>query len=260
MGGGAPAIDRLPLFHDIRGRPVLVLGTGEAAEAKRRLVRDAGGVPVDRPDGTTRLAFVALDDGAEEAAARLRAEGLLVNVVDRPELCDMTVPAVVDRSPVLVAIGTGGASASLAKALKERLELLLPRSLGPLALAIRAARAEAGTTAAERRAFWAARLAPGAPLDPLAEHPDPRAAIAAGPAATAEARLHGLDLPRDPEELTLRQLRLLQQADRIVCHAPLPPAVLALVRRDAARLDAVPRPVPPGLTLLLRPAPGPASA
>src|SRR3546814_14222183 len=76
-----------------------------------------------------RLAFVALADEAEARAAAeaLRARGLLVNVVDRPDLCDFTTPAIVDRAPVTIAIGTGGASAGLAKAIRQRVEALLDR-------------------------------------------------------------------------------------------------------------------------------------
>jgi uroporphyrin-III C-methyltransferase/precorrin-2 dehydrogenase/sirohydrochlorin ferrochelatase len=232
----------------------VVQGAGEAAEAKRRLVREAGGIPVAEPTPEARIAFLALEEGAEAAAGSLRARGLLVNVVDRPELCDITVPAVVDRAPVLVAIGTGGASASLAKALKERLELLLPPALGRLARAMRAARPAAGETPAERRAFWAALLAPGAPLDPLQPHDDPEAVIAAhgraGPAAAP--RLDAIDLPEDPDRLTLAELRLLHQADTLVAPAGTPAAVLALARRDAVRLAALPAPLPPGRTVLLR--------
>ena len=115
----------LPLFHGIAGKPVIVLGEGDAAVAKRRLVERAGGVPVGEADGEARLAFVALDE-PEAAAARLKARGLLVNVPDRPDLCDFTVPSVLDRDPVLIAVGTGGASAGLAKHLRLRLEALLP--------------------------------------------------------------------------------------------------------------------------------------
>ncbi|MBC8073645.1 MAG: HRDC domain-containing protein, partial [Deltaproteobacteria bacterium] len=102
------------------------VGTGEAADAKRRLIEAAGGVVVAVPEPGVQIAFVALEDAGEAAAAavRLRGLGMVVNVVDRPALCDFTVPAIVDRSPVIVAVGTGGASASLAKALRERFEAL----------------------------------------------------------------------------------------------------------------------------------------
>ena len=129
----------LPLFHRIAGQPVIVLGDGAAAEAKARLVERAGGIVVGEGDLAARLAFIS-KDAPEAAAARLRARGVLVNVADRPELCDFTLPSVLERGPVVVAVSTGGASAGLAKALRLRLETLLPASLGTLAEALAAAR------------------------------------------------------------------------------------------------------------------------
>ncbi|MBX9727650.1 MAG: siroheme synthase, partial [Sphingopyxis sp.] len=124
----------LPVFVRLSGRPVILLGDGEAAAAKRRLLERAGAVITDDENAEAALAVVALDgEAADAAAARLKARGLLVNVVDRPELCDFTTPAIVDRDPVLIAIGTGGASAGLAKALRQRLEALLPPWLGGIA-------------------------------------------------------------------------------------------------------------------------------
>lgn len=234
-------MESLPLFHRLTGQPVLVLGDGEAAAAKARLVAEAGGVAVQAVGDGVRLAFVALEDGAEAAAAELRAQGLLVNVVDRPELCDFTVPAIVDRTPVLVAIGTGGASASLSKALKERLELWLPATLGGLAAAIRQARAAVGAVhrnVPARRDFWTRVLAPGGRLDPLVPQPDPVAAIAEAlsGAGGAEDRLDEIRIGSNgADALTLRELRLMAQADLVVHEAAVPAEVLALVRRDAAR-------------------------
>jgi len=227
----------LPLFHRIAGQPVLVLGDGEAADAKARLVAEAGGRVVQAVEPGTRLAFVALEEGAEAEAARLKALGLLVNVVDRPALCDFTVPAIVDRSPVLVAVGTGGASASLSKALKERLEILLPAGLGRLAAAIAAAREKVAAvhgTVPARRAFWTRALVTGGPLDPLVEHAvvciDPGSLDAAG------SREDVIAVGKDGADgLTLRQLRMLAQADLIVHPADMAADVLALARRDAAR-------------------------
>src|SRR5690606_14609460 len=129
-----------------------------------------GGIPVGEGDAQARLAFVALAQ-PEEAATRLRARGLLVNVPDRPDLCDFTVPSVLDRDPVLVAVGTGGASAGLAKHLRLRLEALLPADLGALAEALYRARDALRARfpkAAERRRALDAALGPGGPLDPLA--------------------------------------------------------------------------------------------
>jgi uroporphyrin-III C-methyltransferase/precorrin-2 dehydrogenase/sirohydrochlorin ferrochelatase len=234
-------MDSLPLFHRLEGRPVLVLGDGEAAAAKARLVEEAGGTVVrERVDGV-RLAFVALEDGAEGAADDLRGGGLLVNVVDRPELCDFTVPALVDRTPVLVAIGTGGASASLSKALKERMEVWLPASLGALAAAIRGARTAVAAvhgTVPARRDFWTRVLAPGGALDPLVPHEDAIGGIADALAGGggAEDRLDEILVGEGgADALTLRELRLMAQADLVLHEAGVPGEVLALVRRDAAR-------------------------
>ncbi len=206
-----------------------------------------------------RLGFVALDDADAAAgiAADLRARGLLVNVVDRPALCDFTVPAIVDRDPVLVAIGTGGASASLAKALRERLEAWLPAGLGGLASAIFAARSTIATvapTVPDRRRLWDQALAAGGPLDVLAEHADPVAAVAAltGSAETpvplpaVADRLDTIVLTSpDPDDLTLRQLRTMAQADTVFHAAGVPATLLDRARRDAVRVCGNPPQVLP---------------
>ena len=129
---------QLPVFLNLSGRTVVLVGEGEAADAKARLIARAGGRVVAAWEDGAALAFVALDDAAEArtAAEALRARGLLVNVVDRPELCDFTTPAIIDRNPVTIAIGTGGASAGLAKAVRQRIEALLPSRLGALASAL----------------------------------------------------------------------------------------------------------------------------
>lgn len=129
----------LPLFHRISGRPVIVAGEGDMGEAKARLVERAGGLVVGPDNPEARLAFVAMAE-PDELAARLKARGLLVNVADRPDLCDFTLPSVLERGDVLVAVSTGGASAGLAKVLRLRLEALLPASLGALATALAGAR------------------------------------------------------------------------------------------------------------------------
>ena len=234
-------MESLPLFHRLTGAPVLVLGGGEAAAAKARLVEEAGGTVVREMADGVRLAFVALEDGAEAVADELRAAGLLVNVVDRPELCDFTVPALVDRTPVLVAIGTGGASASLSKALKERLEVWLPGTLGALATAIRGARTAVASvhgTVPARRDFWTRVLAPGGALDPLVPHKDPVGAIsdALAGGGGAENRLDDILIGEGgADALTLRELRLMAQADLVLHEGGVPSDVLALIRRDAAR-------------------------
>ena len=133
----------LPLMMRLAGKPVILLGEGPAADAKRRLLERAGAGIVDE-SGAARLAIVAIEDSAEaeSAVARLRARGVLVNAVDRLALCDFTLPAIIDRDPVLIAIGTGGASAGLAAALRQRFEAMLPAGVGRLADALHAQDAE----------------------------------------------------------------------------------------------------------------------
>ena len=261
-------IASLPLFHQIAGQSVLVLGEGPAAEPKRRLVERAGGVIIDdlarAIDEGVRLAFIAYEDAGacEVAAINARCAGMLVNVVDRPELCDFTTPSILDRDPLLVAIGTGGASAGLAKHVRLRLERVLPATLGTLAKALEAARPALRARfaeGAERRRAVDAALREGGPLDPF----DPTAhekvaAWVAGDAAARAGQLTELTLTSaDPEDLTLRQARLLGEADVLLLDGAVPPAILARARADAARLvwdeaASEQAPASSGLTLLLR--------
>ena len=252
-------IASLPLFHRIAGQPVIVLGEGDGAEAKRRLVERAGGLVAGEADARARLAFVALD-APEEAVARLRARGVLVNAVDRPDLCDFTVPAILDRAPVLLAIGTGGASAGLAKALRLRLEALLPPALGRLAQALGESRGHLRRRwpdAGERRRALDSALGEGGALDPL--RADSVARLGAWLANGDEAATDALSEIRlrsdDPEDLTLREARLLGSADVLAHEADVPAAVLDRARADAARVVLArgePPPQQPGLVIVLR--------
>ncbi|MEO6040583.1 MAG: NAD(P)-dependent oxidoreductase [Croceibacterium sp.] len=252
----------LPLFHCVAGQPVIVLGQGPAADAKRRLVERAGAHPVGEDDAAARLAFVALDE-PEPAVLRLRARGVLVNVVDRPELCDFTVPSLVERDPLLVAVGTAGASAGLAKHIRLRLERVLPAGLGALAEALYSARAELRARfpdAADRRRALDAALAEGGPLDPLAEGADARVdSWLEHPDAPEAPALAEFTLASDdPDDLTLRQARLLGMADAILFEPGIATAILDRARADAVRV-ALPLAgeMPPGAVLILRRGRGP---
>lgn len=250
------SLHSLPLFVRLAGKPVILLGSGAAAEAKRRLLKRAGAIVVeDHPDA--RLAIVAIEDEAQARAAveRLRARGLLINAVDRPDWCDITMPAIIDRDPVLVAIGTGGASAGLAGALRQRLEAMLPAALGGLARGLFAAREAMRTRypddGARRRALGAA-LGDGGALDPMASDADAVARWleddAATPARRETIRLHS----PDPDELTLREARWLGQADRVYHGPHVAAAILDRARADAERIcGAAPAAPQPGLTVLL---------
>jgi len=243
----------LPIFVDLRGRPIVLVGNGEAAEAKRRLVERAGGIVVGEENEEARIGFVALDDedAAEDVAHRLRARGLLINVADRPALCDFTLPAIVDRDPVLIAIGTGGRSAGLAKALRQRLETLLPARLGTLAEALFGAREAIRRRwpgAGERRRAIDAGLAEGALLDPLGDAAaDSIERWLAADGVSATDQLVTIRLrSADPDALTLGEARLLGQADRIFHRPDVPAAILTRARADAAREPCDAPPACPG--------------
>jgi len=254
----------LPLFHRIDGQPVIVLGEGEAALPKRRLVERAGArVISDLQQGIdegARLAFIAHNDAdmCQSDAIRLRGAGLLVNVVDRPELCDFTTPSLLERDPVLIAIGTSGASAGLAKHVRLRLEALLPSTLGKLAEALFAARASLRRLypdgAARRRALDLALQQDG-PLDPLDENSANKVEIWLEGAGEVEtSAVHEILISSDDaDDLTLRQARLLGMADVIVAEPGIAAQILERSRADAARL---PHPhkgdLPPGLVVILR--------
>lgn len=250
----------LPLFHRVAGKRVVVLGDGEMAAAKRRLVERAGGICCGEEDETARLAFVAIEDAgeAEATAARLKARGLMVNVADRPELCNFTLPSLLERGDVLVAVSTGGASAGLAKQLRLRLEALLPHSLGKLARGLAdardALRRRWPDATARRRALDAA-LVQGGPLDPLADGSAERiqAWLAQPDARVPSQTVEIVVTSDDPDDLTLRQARLLGEADTILLDGDIAEGILSRARADAARrslgsADAQRA----GLTLVLR--------
>ncbi len=249
----------LPVFVRLQGRPVILLGEGDAATAKRQLLVRAGAEIVGE-EAQAALAIVAIDDEdqAQAAIARLKARGVLVNAVDRADDCDFTLPAIIDRDPVLIAIGTGGASAGLAKALRQRLEHVLPQSLGALADAMRAGKATLRLrwpSARDRRNAIDAALETGGPLDlfkPFSETGFD--AWLDAPDAPPESGLRTFIIQTDdPDKLTLEQARLLGQADLIV-HSPMvSPEILARGRADAVRIEAEtpPDPLPTGLTVHL---------
>jgi uroporphyrin-III C-methyltransferase/precorrin-2 dehydrogenase/sirohydrochlorin ferrochelatase len=253
------SLTALPLFVKLAGRPVILIGEGDAADAKRRLLERAGARIVDESHGAA-LAIVALAE-PEVTVERLRARGVLVNTVDRPELCDFTLPAIVDRDPVLVAIGTGGVSAGLAAALRQRLETLLPARLGELAWGLNLARGQMRERwpAEERRRLLGDALAPGGALDPMREH-DAEAVtlwLTAGPALPEPRLLRFVLTSPDPDDLTLRQARALAAAERIFHRGDVPTPILDRARADAVRIlcDAAPADPGPGLSVDLAMAP-----
>lgn len=246
----------LPIFVRLAGRNVILVGDGEAADAKRRLLDRAGAVVVGE-GSKAALAIVAIEDDAEAeaAVARLKARGILVNAVDRAALCDFTLPAIVDRDPVLIAIGSGGASAGLAKALRQRLEAILPQSLGQLAEGLFAARTALRSKfpdgAARRQAIDAA-LGEGGVLDPFVEAGDVAAWLALHQPETPDRTETLVLTSTDPDDLTLRQARQLASATTIYHAADVPSAIQNRARADATWvLGNAPETPGAGLTLII---------
>ncbi len=249
----------LPVFLRLKGRPVILLGEGDGADAKRRLLKRAG-AKIVAEEAQAALAIVAIEDEdeAEAAIARLKARGILVNAVDRSVHCDFTIPAIIDRDPVLIAIGTSGASAGLAKALRQRLEPLLPQSLGNLAMALHDSRQRIQKrwpdAAARRRAIDLA-LDRFGPLDLLRKYSKLRfdnwlkAPDAVGPSGLKSCFI----ISDDPDDLTLEQARWLGQADVIYYPVEIAPAILNRARADAIRVEAKrpPNKLPAGLIVHL---------
>ncbi len=249
----------LPIFVRLRDRPVILLGDGEAADAKRRLLERAQAQIIGE-DGQAALAVVAIEDDAEAEAAiaRLKARGILVNAVDRAAACDFTLPAIVDRDPVIIAIGTGGASAGLAKALRQRLEAMIPAGLGAVARTLgtsRTALRQRWPNGADRRRAIDSAFEEGGPLDPFgaADETSVTQWLAdAGGGATARFH-HVVVTSNDPDDLSIRTARLLAQADLVLHQAAVAPAVLNRARADAQRTqcETAPDAPPPGMTVFV---------
>ncbi len=264
-----------PMFIDVAGRTIVIVGGEEQAAQKARLALKTEAEIVFVADAlepelaelvrrgrARRAPFQALGDtlsaarfafiatgcaGADAAAAAVaKSKGVLVNVVDRPELCDLTTPAIVDRDPVVVAIGTEGTAPVLARQVKTRIEEMLEPRLGELAaLAGRLRAAVARRIPRERRrAFWRWVFSDG----PRKAFADGRETEAAGEikraietGAAAIGRREGFVSlvgagPGAPDLITLRGVQRLQEADVIFYDRLVAPDILELARRDAERI------------------------
>lgn len=271
-------MDYFPIFLRIAGQPVVVIGGGEVAARKIALLQRAGAqltviapqlceslqqraqrgelqhrAEAFRPDHLdgVRLVVAATDSRETNAWVSRSAESrnIPVNVVDDRELSRFIMPAIVDRSPVIVAIGSSGDAPVLTRRLREKIEALLPESLGTLARLSGTLRnkvkQQVGNADARRR-FWERFFDGDIAADVLAGRETQaqqsiEQAIDAGlqqePAAVpvGEVALVGAG-PGDPGLLTLRALRVMQNADVVVYDRLVSDAVLDLVRRDAERI------------------------
>lgn len=267
-------MDYLPVCLDVQGRRCVVVGGGDVALRKTDLLRSAGAlVHVVSPDLCSELAKQAAS-GAISYAARsftpmdvegavlviaatdepginrrvsesAKTRGIPVNVVDQPELCTFVMPAVIDRSPILVAISTGATSPVLARLLRSRLESFIPARIGLLARLAGEFRDRVKQRFGDvraRRVFWE-RMFQGRVAE-LALSGDVVSArrLLSGAVDSAENCERAGEVylvgagPGDPDLLTFRALRLMQQADVVVYDHLVGDGILDMVRRDAHRI------------------------
>ncbi|WP_421219030.1 siroheme synthase CysG [Aeromonas jandaei] len=266
-------MDYLPIFCRLDNKPVLLVGGGEVAERKARLLLDAGAhLTVVAPELDPELAELAANGSIEWLAGEFAPQQLtgkwlvvaatdrrevnalvyqsanqariFANVVDDPKRSSFIMPSIIDRSPLMVAISSGGKAPVLARLLREKLEALLPQHLGAVATFAGSLRERVKARFAsmgERRRFWERLLG----ADRLGQ------ALARGDSASAHQLADNLFAdesyssgevvlvgagPGDPGLLTLHALRQMQQADVVVYDRLVSDEVMALVRRDAKRI------------------------
>lgn len=268
-------MDTLPVFLRVQGKRAAVVGGGSAAARRAetliragakvtvfatalddefRALRDARFAHVAREPTledieACALCYVASGDGEADAriGAAIRGAGALINVADQPELCDFIAPSIVDRSPLVIAISTGGASPMLGRLIRARLESTIPAAYGRLAAFVGRARGAVGArlaTTQARRRFWERVLeGPIAEMVLANNEAEADAALigeiereAAGQVApSGEVYLVGAG-PGDADLLTFRALRLMQKADVVLYDRLVSPGVVDLVRREAERI------------------------
>ena len=273
-------MEHLPVFLQLRSRPVVIVGGGPVAARKAELLlrcgarlsvvapelaeelrkrSDAGELthvsarfdPAHLDDAELVIAATSQREVNAAVSRAARERRIPVNVVDDPELSTFIFPAIIDRSPLVVAVSSGGHAPVLARRLREQLEALLPAKLGALARFMGERRKAVATAlrAAARRPFWE-RIVAGSvgsrvlagdeagaqkafERELYASHLT--ASTATGGRGLGEVYLIGAG-PGDPDLLTLRALQLLQQADVVLYDRLVPEAVLERARREARRV------------------------
>ena len=266
-------MDHLPIFCQLRNRPCLLVGGGDVAERKARLLMEAGAiVTVNALDFTPQfqvwaeqgmlrlaagafdarlldtcwLAIAATDDDAvnQQVSDAAEARRIFCNVVDAPKQASFIMPSIIDRSPLMVAVSSGGTSPVLARLLREKLEALLPQHIGELARYagnLRKRVKETFATMSERRRFWEKLFVNDRLAQSLANDDQPNVADITETLFSEPLENHGEVVlvgagPGDPGLLTLKGLQQIQQADIVVYDRLVSDEIMNLVRRDADRV------------------------
>jgi len=263
-------MDFLPIFLNVKSKLCVVVGGGEVAHRKASVLRDAGAIiRVVAPELTAAFAgmpgmmhvaenfqpahldgailvIAATNDSAvnRQVSEQARVQNIPVNVVDHPDLCSFIMPAILDRSPLMVAFSSGGASPVLIRMLRGKLETMIPQGYGRLAAfsaRYRDAIKARIDNPIKRRMFWenilegavAEKVLAGDETSAQAMLESRLASEEAG--QTGEVYLVGAG-PGDPDLLTFRALRLMQKADVVVYDNLVSKPVLEMTRRDATRI------------------------
>ncbi len=262
----------LPVFLSPAAGDVVLCGAGEAAEAKLRLLESAAAtvrwyaapaeVPFTVSNRIQRFERAPVEADLQNAIAAISAAGdpvdgqiyewaktrsIPVNVVDRPELCTFITPAIIDRGEVVVAVGTSGSAPVLARRIREQIETLLPARIGELAEIIghwRGRVAKKLRAIRDRRRFWEQVIdgpAAQASLSGKAIEADAAIAKLLDQSKNGEALRQGIVHivgagPGDPDLLTIKALRAMQDADIVLYDELVTAGILERVRRDAERI------------------------
>ncbi len=269
---GSRRLAVFPTFHKVAERRVLIVGDGEEAAAKVRLLSEtealieiissdpepalliaaekAGARVLEKPFHErmvkgAALVFAASGEASADKAVvnAARASGVPANAVDRPELCDFYVGALVNRAPVAIAITSTGVGPVLARHLRAKIEAMLPRETGELARLAESFRDTAAKVLRDgvlRRRFWA-RFFSGSVATNLYAGREDKARVEAQRLLNGAQDARGFVWlvgagPGAEDLLTLRAQRILQEADVIIHDQLVPDAVVAMGRRDARRI------------------------
>ena len=267
-------MDYFPVFLDLKQRRCLLVGGGDVATRKGRLLAKAGAIlrvvapqispelrdlvqqcqgeihlreyqASDVDDCVLAIAATDIDSLNQIISEDAKAKNIPVNVVDSPALCTYITPAIIDRSPLVIAISSGGESPVLARLIRAKLETLIPNSYGVLAQFASRWRERIKNRFADtdqRRRFWE-KFLQGPAAELVFNGQDAQAdkllsdAIQQDDASLTQGEVYLVGGgPGDPELLTLRALRLMQQADVVLYDRLVSDGVMELVRRDAERI------------------------